>query len=118
MPSKMKKKRHLTNKRIFVIASTVAEHFGHTPDMLAGKSRTASIVKARQLSYVLAQRMSFSCTEISEQFGHGDDHATVLRGIKRVEKEKKLLAKLEEKTNKDFEEGKYDANFSASSASE
>lgn len=75
------------NREITVesIQALVAEFFGVTKEMLAGKTRKRQIVIARQLSMFLAKKLTdASLKAIGASFG-GRDHSTVIHSCKAVQ---------------------------------
>ncbi len=71
------------------IIATVADYYSLTPGQLTGKIRTAQIALARHIAmYLIRLLLDTPFTKIGDAFG-GKDHATVMNGVSKVEKELK-----------------------------
>ena len=68
------------------IISVVAEYYSLTPSQLTGKMRTAQIALARHIAMYLSKTLlGLPFAKIGQTFG-GRDHATVMKGVEKVEK--------------------------------
>ena len=80
-------KQYMTND-LAKIRKIVAEYYDVTEESLKSKKRTANINKARQVAMYIAKITTNETIErIGQEFGR--DHATVLHGCDKVEKEMK-----------------------------
>ena len=72
------------------VVEKVAKYYGLTSKELMSRSRVANIKNARQEAmYVLSKDLTLSTTKITGEVGVSD-HATVIHGIRRIEKDLKL----------------------------
>ncbi len=81
-------KKFIINKKntsIKEIQEKIVEEYNITLKILKGKSRLASVVKARQLAMYLCRKMTDkSLTVISLEFNR-KDHTTVINSVKKIE---------------------------------
>lgn len=76
------------------IQKVVADYYKIKVADMHSKKRPASIAKPRQIAmYIVKQLTNHSLSEIGDGFG-GRDHATVLHGIRKIEKERQQDAEL------------------------
>lgn len=69
------------------VQRAVSDYFGTSVADLAGLSRAVPLVRWRQLSFYLCRRhTSASYPEIGRAFG-GRDHATVIHGVRAIERQ-------------------------------
>lgn len=66
------------------IINTIASYYKITPDEIFGQSRTAGIVRARQIAmYLCREQTNLSLPKIGQLFG-GRDHTTVMYACRKV----------------------------------
>lgn len=76
----------LTKVRFWVIRSAVCRHFRIKPDLILSKTRTADVVRPRQVICYLARcHTDLSMPEIGRKLG-GKDHTTVLHSDRKIAK--------------------------------
>lgn len=79
----------LPQRRVVLISQVVVavcEYFGLTPEQLGRKGREGEVVRARQIGFFVARKMTErSFNEIGQQFG-GFDHSTVFHGVRQIER--------------------------------
>lgn len=81
--SAKEEKGELTVERII---ATVADYYSLTPSQLTGRIRVSRIAMARHVAmYLIRLLLDTPFIKIGEAFG-GKDHATVINGVKKVEK--------------------------------
>lgn len=72
------------------IIAAVADYYSLTPSQLTGKIRTAQIALARHIAmYLVKTLLGLPFAKIGQTFG-GRDHATVMKGVEKVEKSLKF----------------------------
>ena len=88
------------------IIDTVADYYNLAPYQLTGNIRTSQIAMARHISmYLIRLLLDTPFTKIGKAFG-GKDHATVMNGVNKVEKQlktdetlKKVVEELKKRLN-------------------
>ncbi len=88
------------------IIDTVADYYNLAPYQLTGSIRTSQIAMARHISmYLIRLLLDTPFTKIGKAFG-GKDHATVMNGVNKVEKQlktdetlKKVVEELKKRLN-------------------
>ncbi len=71
------------NQIVAEIIVATAERYGFTYEDILGKSKTLTVVKARQEAMVEARKRGFSYPELGKFFGV--DHTTVLHAVRKAE---------------------------------
>ena len=81
------------------IITVVADYYSLTPSQLTGKIRTSQIAMARHIAmYLIKSMLDTPFTKIGYLFG-GRDHATVMKGVEKVEKSLKTDASMQKAIN-------------------
>ena len=70
-----------------LIINTVAEHFDLTTADLIGNKRSSKIAYPRQIAMYLCRHMTDTTLKIIGDSLGGQDHTTIMSGIRRIEKE-------------------------------
>lgn len=78
------------------IISTVADYYNLTPSQITGRIRTSQIALARHICmYLMRSILDDPFAKIGKALG-GKDHATVMSGVQKVEKELKTNPQMKE----------------------
>ena len=77
------------------VIAVVADYYNLTPSQLTGKIRTSQIALARHIAmYLIKSMIDSPFAKIGQCFG-GRDHATVMKGVEKVEKSLKTDADMQ-----------------------